>query len=69
MLPKLIIIILLLVVVVSLFRALYFLVADPAQSTRAVKALTWRIVLSLIILLLLAVGIKTGLIVPHDIKP
>ena len=64
---KLIIVILLLFVVGSLFTALYFLINDPSRSKRVVRSLSWRIALSLFILLLLFVGIQTGLIVPHDV--
>ena len=64
---KLIIIILLLFVVGSLFSALYFLINDSSASKRVVNSLSWRIALSLFILLLLFVGIQTGLIVPHDV--
>ncbi|MDD9810781.1 MAG: twin transmembrane helix small protein [Gammaproteobacteria bacterium] len=64
---KLIIIILLLFVVGSLFSALYFLVKDPSTSKRVVRSLSWRIALSLFILLLLVAGIQFGFIVPHDV--
>ena len=67
LLLKLIIVILLLFVVGSLFTALYFLIKDPSESTRVVKSLSWRIGLSLFILLLLFIGIQAGLIVPHDV--
>ncbi|MGR3985031.1 MAG: twin transmembrane helix small protein [Gammaproteobacteria bacterium] len=67
MLLKLIIIILLLFVVGSLFSALYFLITDASKSKRVVKSLSWRIALSLFILLLLFIGIQSGLIVPHDV--
>lgn len=64
---KLIIVVLLLFVVGSLFSALYFLVKDPSRSKRVVKSLSWRIALSLFILLLLVAGIQFGFIVPHDV--
>lgn len=64
---KLIVVILLLFVIGSLFSALYFLVKDPSTSKRVVTSLTWRIALSLFILLLLAIGIQSGIIVPHDV--
>lgn len=64
---KIIIVILLLFVVGSLFSALYFLINDPSRSQRVVKSLSWRIALSLFILLLLFIGIQTGLIVPHSV--
>ena len=67
LLLKLIIVILLLFVVGSLFSALYFLIADSSKSNRVVRSLSWRIGLSLFLLLLLLVGIQTGLIVPHDV--
>lgn len=64
---KLILVILLLFVVGSLFSALYFLVKDPSTSKRVVKSLSWRIALSLFILLLLFAGIQSGLITPHTV--
>lgn len=64
---KLIIVVLLLFVVGSLFSALYFLVKDPSRSKRVVKSLSWRIALSLVILLLLVAGIQFGFIVPHNV--
>lgn len=52
----------------SLGSALYFLVKDPAQSTRVVKALTWRISLSLVLFALLMIAFKLGWITPHTIS-
>ena len=46
----------------SLFSALYFLLKDKGQSTRIVKALTVRVVLSIALFVLLLIGFKTGLI-------
>ncbi len=51
----------------SLGSALYFLVRDPAQSTRVVKALTWRIGLSLVLFALLMAAFMMGWITPHTI--
>lgn len=65
LLLKLIIVILLLFVAASLFTALYYLITDSSKSTRVVTSLSWRIALSLLILLLLFAGIHGGLIVPH----
>lgn len=67
LLIKLIIVILLLFVVGSLFSALYFLIKDSSGSRRVIKSLSWRIALSLFILLLLFAGIQSGLIIPHDV--
>jgi hypothetical protein len=46
----------------SLFSALYFLLKDKGQSTRTVKALTVRVVLSILLFVLLLLGFKFGLI-------
>jgi hypothetical protein len=46
----------------SLFSALYFLLKDRGTSTRTVKALTVRVVLSITLFVLLLIGFKTGLI-------
>jgi heme/copper-type cytochrome/quinol oxidase subunit 4 len=59
---KIVIIILLFAVVVSLFSGLYFIYKDKGQSDRAVKALTVRIVLSIIVFALLIGGYYFGFI-------
>ena len=46
----------------SLFSALYFLMKDKGQSRRTVKALTIRVVLSIVLFVLLLIGFKLGLI-------
>jgi len=40
---------------------------DKGQSDRTVKALTRRIALSVVLILLVILGIWTGVIKPHDI--
>ncbi len=52
------------VILLSLGSALYYLVKDQGSKDRTVKALTWRIGLSLLLFLLLMVGTYTGLITP-----
>lgn len=52
----------------SLGSALYFLVKDPAKSTRVVKALSWRIGLSIVLFLLLMLAFMMGWITPHSIS-
>ena len=52
----------------SLGSALYFLVRDPSESTRVVKALTWRIGLSLVLFALLMIAFMMGWISPHNIS-
>jgi hypothetical protein len=59
---KIIIIILLIAVIVSLFSGLFFIYRDKGQSNRAVKALTVRIVLSIVVFVLLMASYWFGLI-------
>lgn len=49
-------------ILVSLFSALYFLIKDQGRSERAVKALTVRITLSLVVFALLMLGLHFGYI-------
>ena len=46
----------------SLFSALYFLVKDRGRSTRTVKALTIRVVLSIVLFVLLVLSFHFGFI-------
>ena len=66
---KLLIVVALLTVVASLGTALLQLVRDRGQSTRMVKALTFRIGLSILLFVLLMVGIFSGVVVPHGVVP
>jgi len=59
---KIVVIVLLLAVVVSLFSGLFFIYRDQGQSDRAVKALTVRIVLSILIFAILMGSYYFGLI-------
>ncbi len=69
MLVKITIIILLLFIVASLFSGLLFLVNDKSRSNRTVKALTLRIILSLIAFAILVAGYFGGFIQPHGLQP
>lgn len=62
-----VIIALLVFIAFSLGSALYFLMRDPGQSTRVVKALSWRIGLSVVLFVLLMVAFKLGWITPHSL--
>lgn len=62
-----VIVALLLFIFFSLGSALYYLMHDPAKSTRVVKALTWRIGLSLVLFGLLMAAFMMGWIEPHTI--
>ncbi|HVE44324.1 MAG TPA: twin transmembrane helix small protein [Gammaproteobacteria bacterium] len=51
----------------SLGSALYFLMHDKGQSDRIVKALTWRIGLSIFLFILLMGAFWMGWITPHGL--
>ena len=66
LLVKVIVLLLLGFVMVSLFSGLYFLVKDKGQSNRTVNALSVRIGLSLLAILVVVIAGATGVI---DINP
>lgn len=51
----------------SLGSALYYLVQDKGDSDRIVKALTWRIGLSILLFIILIIAFALGWIKPHPI--
>lgn len=68
MLVKAIIILFLLIILYALGSALYFLVrGDKNDEMRFVKALSWRIGLSLLLFILLFVAFWLGWITPHAV--
>lgn len=69
MLIKSLIILVLVAILFSLFSGMFFLVKDGGQSKRTVKALTVRIVLSVLLFILLIVAFATGVIQPHGVFP
>jgi succinate dehydrogenase/fumarate reductase cytochrome b subunit len=69
MIIKIIVVLLLVAIVVSLGSGLVFLLRDNGDGKRTVKALTWRIGLSLLAFATLFVGYYAGLIQPHGIGP
>ena len=62
---RILIVLVLLIIVGSLGSALYYLLKDRGRSVRTVRALTFRIVLSLALFVLLLLGFKFGLLQPH----
>ena len=64
---RLIIVAVLLVIVWNLGAGLYYMIVDKGKTDRTVKALSWRIGLSVGLIALVALGIFTGVIKPHDI--
>jgi hypothetical protein len=66
---KLPVLLVLLFILFSLFQGMYFLAKDDGRdSTRVVKALTIRLVLSLLLFLLLMAGYFFGFLQPHGIE-
>ena len=59
---KIVVILFLIFIVASLVSAGYFLVKDRGQSDRVVKALTVRVVLSVVLFALLMLGFYLGFI-------
>jgi len=62
---KLLVIVVLLAILVSLASGLFYLIKDKGSSRRTLHALTWRIVLSVLLFGLLIAGWLTGLIEPN----
>ena len=62
---KIFIYVFIVLILTSLGSALYFLVKDKGGSTRTVKALTFRIGLSILLFLILMAGYYFGWFKPH----
>jgi succinate dehydrogenase/fumarate reductase cytochrome b subunit len=67
MITTIVIIIILAAIVFNLGAGLYFMMTDKGQTDRTVKALTRRIGLSVLLIILVIIGILTGIIKPHGI--
>lgn len=67
MLQKLIIVAFLILIVYNLGAGLYYMITDKGQSKRTVNALTKRIGLSILLILLVLLGIWSGVIQPHGV--
>ncbi|MCZ6561161.1 MAG: twin transmembrane helix small protein [Gammaproteobacteria bacterium] len=66
---RLLALIILLVIIISLGSALRYLVSDEGKTDRVLKALTWRIGMSVGLFVLLMLAWYFGLIEPHGILP
>ncbi|OHC63233.1 MAG: hypothetical protein A2040_07475 [Rhodocyclales bacterium GWA2_65_19] len=66
---KFVMVLALLAIVASLGVALWRLITDRGESERTVRALTFRIGLSIALFVLLVLGMLTGVVVPHGIVP
>jgi hypothetical protein len=69
MLAKLFIIAVFLGIVGSLGSALFFMMHTKHDPNRMLRALTWRIALSIALFFLLFIAYAAGLIAPHGIVP
>jgi hypothetical protein len=56
-------------IVVSLGTALYHLGSGKGDSSKMLRALTWRIALSLLLFVLLMIAWRAGLIAPRGLQP
>jgi len=68
-LVKIITIAFVLAILYSLGSSFYFLVHDKGEGDRTVRRLSWRVGLSLLLLLVLFAGFKLGLIEPRGVNP
>jgi putative copper export protein len=64
---KLVIVAFLVVILWNLGAGLYYMMVDKGTTNRTVRALSWRIGLSIGLIALVILGIWTGVIKPHDI--
>lgn len=67
MLAKFIILLAMFLIVGALGSGIIFLVKDPGNNKRTVKALTWRIGLSLSLFIFLFIAFRLGWVTPHSI--
>ncbi len=67
MFTKYIVFLAMLIILISLASALFFLVHDEGKSKRTVKALSWRIGISLALFLFLFLAFSLDWIRPHAI--
>jgi hypothetical protein len=66
---KAVILIAFLGIIASLASGLLFLVRDHGDSRRTLRALTWRIGLSVGLFVFLMILVATGVITPHGVTP
>lgn len=69
MLQKLLIAAFLVLIVYNLGAGLYYMLVDKGTTKRTVNSLTRRIGLSVVLILLVVLGIFTGVIQPHGVQP
>lgn len=52
----------------NLGAGMYYMLTDKGNSKRTVQALTRRVAFSVLLILLVCIGIATGIIEPHGIS-
>lgn len=67
MYTKLLVVVVMLIILGSLVSGMVFLVRDKGQSKRTLKALTWRIGLSITLFIFLFIAFKLQWLTPHGI--
>lgn len=67
MLIKVLVVLLLIAIVTALVFGGVFLVKDPSTSKRTVRALSWRVGLQLVLILLLVLAFFMGWLKPHGV--
>lgn len=67
MTQKVLIIAGLLLILYNLGAGLYYMMIDKGRTNRTVRALSWRIGLSLALIAMIILGILTGYIRPHGL--
>lgn len=65
----LIIVAFLALIVYNLGAGLYYMLTDKGRSDRTVNALTRRVALSIGLIVLVILGIASGIIEPHGVQP
>lgn len=61
------IILFLLFILYNLGAGCYYMLTDRSGSDKVVRSLSWRIGLSILLIILIMLGIRFGYIQPHDI--
>jgi succinate dehydrogenase/fumarate reductase cytochrome b subunit len=67
MTSKILIVVFLIAIVWNLGAGLYYMMTDKGGTDRTVKALTRRIGLSVLLIVLIIIGMLTGIIQPHGL--
>ena|GEM_PF-5217559 len=64
---KIIVLIILAVILISLGISFYFIIKDNGQTNRAVKTLSWCLLLCAALLVFLLIGVSRGWLIPPGI--